>query len=179
MKNQDLFELFTDELQDMYNAEKQIIKALPKLIKLVDSEDLMDALSAHLEETEGQVKRIEQIFTILNLDAKEIKCEGMEGILKEGDEIVKNKSKSPLLDAAIISAAQKVEHYEMASYGTLRSFAKHLGLDSEVADLIQESLDEEGAADKKLTKLADGGIFTSGLNKEAVESGASGRKERK
>lgn len=178
MKNQDLFDLFKDELCDMYSAEKQIIKTLPKLIKLADSEDLKEALTMHLKETEEQVDRIEQIFTILNLENKEIMCEGMQGILREGDEIVKDKIRSPLLDAAIISACQKVEHYEIASYGTLRSFAEHLSLDSEVADLIQESLDEEGAADKKLTKLAEGTFFKTGVNKDAL-AGSSARKHKR
>ena len=97
-------------------------------------------------------------------------CEAMEGILREADEIVQNKTKSPLLDAAIISAAQKVEHYEMASYGTLRSFAKHLDLDSQIGTLLQDTLNEEGAADKKLTKIAEGSFFSSGVNKEAIKA---------
>ena len=170
MRNQDMMRLFVDELQDMYSAENQIIESLPKLIKLASLADLRDALSSHLKETENQAARIEKIFSILDLDIKGKHCKAMEGLLKESDDIVKNKSKSPLLDAAIISAAQKVEHYEIASYGTLRSFAHHLELDSEIIDLIQENLNEEGAADKKLTKIADGSFFSSGVNKEAVEA---------
>jgi ferritin-like metal-binding protein YciE len=169
MKNQDLHDLFMDELADMYNAEKQIVKALPKLIKLASLPELKEALQKHWNETENQVRRIEKIFHIMGVKPKEITCEGMEGILKEGDELTEGKSKSPALDAAIISASQKVEHYEIASYGTLRSFAKHLGLESQICDLLQDSLDEEGAADKKLTKLADGSFFSSGVNTEAAE----------
>lgn len=169
MYNQDLHDLFIDELADMYNAENQIIENLPTLIKLVSLPDLKETLTKHLRETENQVKRIERIFSVLNLEISENTCEAMAGLIKEAQEIVQNKSRSPTLDAAIISAAQKVEHYEIASYGTLRSFAKHLGFDSEVVDLLQESLDEEGSADKKLTKIAEGSLFSSGVNKEAAE----------
>lgn len=172
MKNQDLFQLFVDELEDMYSAEHQIIDSLPKLIDLASLKDLKEALQFHLDETENQVKRLEEIFSILNLTPKEEPCEGMEGILKEGNELVANKPKSPILDAAIISVAQKVEHYEIASYGTLRSFAEHLGFDSNVSDLIQENLDEEGAADKKLTKIAEGTLFSKGVNKQAAKRAA-------
>ena len=167
MKNPDLYKVFIDELEDMLSCENQIIETLPKLIKLASSHDLKDALSSHLEETKNQVTRLDEIFSILDKPAKEKTCKGMKGILDEGDEMVKGKEKSPTLDAIIISAAQKVEHYEMASYGTLRSFADHLDLDSQIADLIQENLDEEGEADKKLTKIAEGTIFTTGVNTKA------------
>jgi ferritin-like metal-binding protein YciE len=175
-QNQDLYQLFVDELEDMYSSENQIIKALPKLIKLTTTPELKDSLTKHLRETENHVTRIKKIFSILGKSPTEKKCEAMEGILQEGDTITQNKNKSPTLDAGIISACQKVEHYEIASYGTLRSFAKQLGLDSEVADLIQDTLDEEGAADKKLTKIADGSLFTTGVNREAAEAGRHGRK---
>lgn len=105
----------------------------------------------------------------MNLPVSDKICEAMRGLIKEADDLTQNKSKSATLDAAIISAAQKVEHYEIASYGTLRSFAKHLDLKSEITDLLQETLDEEGSADKKLTKIADGSFLSSGVNKEAVE----------
>ena len=168
MKNNELLHLFTDGLMDALSAEHQIIKSLPKLIKLVSSPDLKEAMSKHLAETENQVTRIEQIFSILGMPAKEKTCEAMKGLAKEADEMVEGKSKSAILDVTIISALQKVEHYEIASYGTLRSFARHLGLDSEVIDLINESLEEEGNANKALTKIADGTIFTTGVNKEAA-----------
>lgn len=169
-QNQDLYELFIEELEDMLSCENQIIQTLPKLINLASSEELKSALSTHLKETEHQVLRIENIFSILGLPTREKTCEGMEGILKEGDEMLQGKAKSPTLDASIISAAQKVEHYEIASYGTLRSFANHLELDSEIIDLLQENLDEEGAADKKLTKIADGTLFSEGINTKAAKS---------
>lgn len=168
MKNQDLYHLFMDELKDVYSAEKQIIDSLPKLVNLASAPDLKEALKNHLQETKHQVVRLEKIFKLLGEPVKSKKCEGMEGLLGEADEIVKDKSKSVVLDAGIISAAQKVEHYEIASYGTLKSFAKHLDLDSEIVDLLQETLNEEGGADKKLTKIADGSLFTSGVNKKAA-----------
>lgn len=164
-----LEQLFFDELADMLSAEKQILQALPKLIKEASVQDLKDALMHHLHETENQVTKIERIFSILGRSIEEKKCKGMEGILKEGDDFIVNITNAALKDAAIISAAQKVEHYEIASYGTLRSFANHLSLDSKVIDLLQENLDEEGAADKKLTKIAEGSFFFSGINEEAAE----------
>jgi ferritin-like metal-binding protein YciE len=177
MENQDLYQLFIAELEDMLSAENQIIESLPNLIRLASLPELKEALTTHLKETKNQVSRLEQVFSILSLNPSENKCEGMEGILKEADEMVAGKKPSPTLDAAIISAAQKVEHYEIASYGTLRSFAQHLDLDSEISDLLQENLDEEGAADKKLTKIADGSLFSSGINKKAAAAG--GFKERR
>ena len=179
MKNQDLQHLFMEELEDMYSSEQQIIQSLPKLILLASLPELKEALTKHLAETEHQISRIEQIFSMLGMSPRENTCEAMEGLLKEAEELTENKTKSPTLDAAIISAAQKVEHYEIASYGTLRSFAKNLGLDSEISDLLQETLNEEGAADKKLTKIADGSIFASGVNKEAAEGMGYGRRGRK
>lgn len=173
MEHNGLYELFVDELEDMYSAENQIVAALPKLIGLASLAELKDALTNHLKETKTQVARIEKIFSILGIVSKENTCEAMQGLLREADELVDNQPRSPTMDAAIISAAQKVEHYEMASYGTLRSFAKTLDFDSDVIDLLQDSLDEEGAADKKLTKIADGSLFFSGVNKEAAE-GVSG-----
>ncbi len=180
MKNKGLQELFFDELADMYSAENQIVAALPKLIKAASSPELKDALKSHLEETKNQVKRIEKICKILNFPVFEKECEGMKGILEEGDEMVKKQTPSPLLDATIISAAQKVEHYEIASYGTLRTFASELDLGREVVNLLQESLDEEGNANKKLTKIAEGTFFTSGVNEEAIVTAShNGKKNRK
>lgn len=170
MKTNEFFNLFLEELEDMFSAEHQIVKALPDLIKQASLPELKEALSKHLKETEHQVQRIEKIFSMLGMKPKEETCEGMKGIIEEGKEMVKGKAKSAILDAAIISAAQKVEHYEIASYGTLRSFAEFLDLDDDIVDLIQENLDEEGAADKKLTKIAEGSLFTSGINKEAVDT---------
>lgn len=160
--------LFIKEIEDMYSSEKQIVQSLPKLIGLASSKDLKDALRNHLKETKEQVKRIEKIFSILGEKIEKNTCEAMKGLLQETNEMVAHKKKSPLLDAAIISAAQKIEHYEIASYGTLRSFAKNLSFEREIINLIQETLDEEGAADKKLTRIAEGSIFHAGINREAA-----------
>lgn len=178
MKNHDLRQLFLDELEDMFDSEQQIVNSLPKLIKLAHHEDLKEALSNHLKETENQVSRIEQIFSIMSMTPKKKTCRAMIGLLQEADDLVKNIQKSFTLDAAIISAAQKVEHYEIASYGTLRSFAKILDLDSEISNLLKETLDEEASADKKLTKIAEGSMFTTGVNQEALEH-PSGKKRSK
>lgn len=169
MKDEGFFELFVDELKDMLSAENQIVDALPKVIQKAQLKDLKKALSEHLDETKNQVSRLEEIFHLLNLDPEEETCEAMEGLLKEADELMENRKPSPVLDAAIISACQKVEHYEIASYGTLRAFAKNLELDKKVSNLLKETLDEEANADKTLTKIAEGGFFTSGINKEAVD----------
>ncbi len=168
MRNQDLYQVFIDELQDMYSAEELITEALPLLTKSSFHTELKDAFRDHLKETKHQVKRLEKIFSLLDLPSKKKLCKGMEGILKEGKELISHKKPSLVLDAVIIGSAQKVEHYEMASYGTLHSFAKHLGLEKEILDLLKESLDEEGAADKKLTKIAEGSFFSTGANEEAV-----------
>lgn len=170
MKNQGLRELFIEELEDMYSCEHQIVNALPEMIKLASLADLKEAFSHHLQETKEQVKRLEKIFSLLGLTAKEQVCEATRGLIKEARDLAQGKTASATLDAALICAAQKIEHYEMASYGTLRSFAKTLVLDSEIVDLIQASLDEEGSANKKLTKLADGSLFSSGINQEAAEN---------
>lgn len=169
MKNNDLYKLFLDQLKDMYSAEQQIIEAFPHHIDTATLPELKETMREHLRETENQVVRLERIFEILHEPIREKKCEAMEGLLNEAKNIVKGIQDSPALDAAIIAALQKVEHYEMASYGALRSFAKHLKCESEIADLLQETLDEEGSADKKLTKIADGSFFTSGVNKKAAE----------
>ena len=176
-ENNGLFKLFLEELEDMYSAENQLIEALPKLIKAASLPDLKDAISAHLKETENQSKRIEEIFAILELQPQEKTCEAMEGLIKEADALVKEIPKSATLDAGIIGAAQKVEHYEIASYGTLRSFAEHLDFDDEIINLIQDSLDEEGAADKKLTKIAEGSFFSEGVNQEAAEKPLKSKKK--
>lgn len=177
MKSLTLDKLFIDELEDMYSAENQIIESLPKMIKAASFPDLKEGLSNHLLETKMQVERLEKIFALLGLPAKEKRCKGMEGILKEGDKMLENQGKNATIDAAIISAAQKVEHYEIASYGALCSFAKYLELDGEIIDLLQENLKEEKAADKALTGVAEGGMFTDGINKEAAEEKmAKGRK---
>jgi ferritin-like metal-binding protein YciE len=148
-----LQELFVDELKDLYSAEKQITRALPKLAKAATSEELKQAFLTHLEETQGQIQRLEQIFQELGKSPKGKTCVGMKGVLEEGTEIVEDTEKGPVRDAGLISAGQRVEHYEMAGYGSARAFAKLLGL-ANIASLLEQTLLEEGAADKKLSGIS-------------------------
>jgi ferritin-like metal-binding protein YciE len=147
-----LEKLFRDELADLYDAEKQILKALPRLIEGVESRELKTALQQHRTETEGQVKRLERIFQHEGRPAPK-KCKGMAGLLSEGDDLLKEKYEGDVMDAGIIGAAQRVEHYEIAAYGTVRAFAEELGKTS-VVSLLDETLDEEKAADERLTEIA-------------------------
>jgi len=149
-----LFELFHDELKDIYWAEKHLTKALPKMIKKACAEELVGALENHLEETRHQVERLDKVFSMIGKKALAKKCDAMEGITKEGEELMEDFKDSPALDAAIIAAGQKVEHYEIASYGTLVAYANRLGLE-DASQLLKETLEEEGAADKKLTEIAE------------------------
>jgi len=146
-------ELFVDELKDLYSAEKQITRALPKLVKAATSDELRQAFQSHLEETNGHVTRLEKAFEILGKSPKGKTCVGMKGVLEEGAEVLEDTDKGEVRDAGLISAAQRVEHYEMAGYGSARDFAKLLGQD-EIAELLEETLEEEKAADKKLTSIS-------------------------
>jgi ferritin-like metal-binding protein YciE len=146
-------ELFVDELKDLYSAEKQITRALPKLVKAATSDELRQAFQSHLEETNGHVQRLEKAFEILGKSPKGKTCVGMKGVLEEGAEVLEDTDKGEVRDAGLISAAQRVEHYEMAGYGAARNFAKLLGQD-EIAELLEETLEEEKAADKKLTSIS-------------------------
>lgn len=147
-----LNDLLIDELKDLYNAENQITKALPKMAKKATSADLKNAFEEHLKQTENQISRLEQIFKEMDLPVKGKTCDAMKGIIEEAKEIMEEASED-VIDAAMIAAAQKVEHYEIASYGTVRTYANQLGLDK-VASLLQETLNEEAETDEKLTKLA-------------------------
>ncbi len=160
-----LEELLVDELKDLYSAEKQIIAALPKMAKAASSPDLRRAFERHLEETRRQLERLEQIGEDLEVKLSGKKCKGMEGLIDEGKELMEEDLDENALDAGLIGAAQKVEHYEMAAYGTARTHANLLGY-KKAARLFQQTLDEEGATDKKLTALAD-----SIVNVEAVTAG--------
>lgn len=150
MSVETLEELLIDELKDLYSAEKQIIRALPKLIKAVTTPELREGLTTHLEETKGHVARLERIGEILGRKMSGKTCVGMKGVLEEGSEVLEDTEKGPVRDAALISACQRVEHYEMAGYGSARDFAKLLG-QKEVAGLLDETLAEEKNADKVLT----------------------------
>jgi ferritin-like metal-binding protein YciE len=160
-----LQELYVEQLQDLYNAEQQIIKALPKMIEAAQSEELRNALTEHLEVTRQQATRIETICEELGEDPENEKCKGMEGVLKEGSDLLKEVSEK-VKDAAIIASAQRVEHYEMAGYGTARTYAKLLGFD-DAAAMLEQTLEEEKQADETLSELAEE------LNAEAVDADAT------
>jgi ferritin-like metal-binding protein YciE len=145
--------LLIEELKDLYSAETQITKALPKLAKAATSTELRKAFDHHLKETEGHVSRLEQVFEILGESPKGKTCEAMKGLLSEGSDSMHEAQEGDVRDEAMIAAAQRVEHYEMAAYGSVRSFAEHLG-QTKIAQILQETLDEEKAADKKLTEVA-------------------------
>lgn len=157
-----LEELLVDELKDIYSAENQIVKALPKMAKAASAPELKRAFERHLEETRRQVERLEQIGQELEIKLTGKKCHGMEGLIEEGKEIMEEDLDENAIDAGLIGAAQKVEHYEIAAYGTARTHAAMLGF-NKVARLLQQTLNEEGATDKKLTQLAE-----SIINVEAV-----------
>jgi len=161
-----LEKLFLEELKDIYNAEKQILRALPRMAKAAESPELQQAFTKHLKETEGQVQRLEKIFQQLGQSARGKTCKGMQGLIEEGKEVMEKEGEGPVIDAALVASAQKVEHYEIASYGCLRTYAQLLGQDQAV-ELLQQTLAEEEAADKKLTELGE-----SGINDAAAAAGA-------
>jgi ferritin-like metal-binding protein YciE len=154
MKLESLETLYVEELRDIYNAENQLVKTLPKMAKAAASEELRQAFEDHLEQTKEHIERLEEIFGKLDKKPTGKTCHGMKGLIEEGTEIMKHDGDDHVLDAGLIAAAQKVEHYEMASYGTVRTWAEMLGED-DAADLLQQTLDEEGETDKRLTELAE------------------------
>ena len=154
------------ELQDLYNAEQQLVQGLPRMASAASNRDLKVAFEQHLSETKNQVARLEKVFSLMGERPRGETCEAMEGLIEEAEEVINASGDREVKDAVLIGAAQRVEHYEIAGYGTARAFAKQLGLD-DVVDLLDETLDEESAADKKLTTLAEGGIFSAGINKQA------------
>jgi len=168
MKVHSLKQLYVQELKDVYDAENQIVKALPKLVKAASTDRLREALENHLEQTKGHVQRLEQIFEGLGEAAKGKKCDGLRGILDEGEKTIADGEKGSVLDAGLIAGAQRVEHYEMAAYGSLKTWAAQLGEDQAV-QILQATLNEEKEADQKLTEIA-----ASGVNAEASRArGAS------
>jgi ferritin-like metal-binding protein YciE len=165
----DLHDLLVEEIQDLHSAETQILQALPKMISATWSNELRTALQDHLAQTQTHVTRLQQIASSISQSPQGKECKGMRGVIQEGDETLQKAGPSATRDAAIIGAAQRVEHYEMASYGTARTHARELGYD-EIADLLQTTLDEEGDADKLLTSIAEGGLFEEGINEMAEKS---------
>jgi ferritin-like metal-binding protein YciE len=167
---QTLHDAFLDELRDAYDAEKQLVKALPKMAKAATSTELRQAFVDHLEETNGHVDKLEQVFESVDEKAKGKHCDGMAGIVDEGKNMMGEDFEGATMDAVLIASAQRVEHYEMAAYGTLVAWAKSMG-HTDAADLLQEILDEEKAADEKLTQIAE-----SGINEQAA-AGAHGEED--
>jgi ferritin-like metal-binding protein YciE len=164
MKLDSLDDLFVHELKDLLSAEKQLVKALPNMAKGASSETLKEAFENHLEQTKGHVERLEQIFEVLGKSARAEHCKAMEGLITEGSDLLEEEGDATVKDAALIGAAQRVEHYEIAAYGTTRTLAELLGQDQAV-NLLQQTLDEEKETDEKLTELAH-----SELNVEAKEA---------
>jgi ferritin-like metal-binding protein YciE len=165
MKIESMEELFLQQIEDLYDAEKRLVKALPKMAEASTSLGLQQAFTSHLQETEGHVSRLETIFRQLGKDPKAETCAAMKGLVTEGEEVVSHIDESPLRDAGLIAAANRVEHYEIAAYGSARTFAETLGL-TQAAALLEQTLQEEKAADQKLTHLAQAMV-----NDEALRSG--------
>jgi len=168
MQLQSLDDVLVEQLADLHSAETQLVQALPQVASSASTPELRTALEHHLEETRGHVRRLEEAFSELGTSIPKEHCKGMEGLITEGKDVMSAQGDPAAKDAALIAAAQRVEHYEIAGYGTARTLADQLGHD-EVKRLLNETLDEESAADAKLTKLATGGMFGSGVNKEAAQ----------
>ena len=154
MKIETLRDLYVEQLQDLYSAETQLVEALPKMAKAATNTQLKAGFEQHLAETQRQVQRLEQIFQQLGEKPGSTTCKGMQGLIKEGEEMIKSKGDNAAIDAGLIAAAQRVEHYEIAGYGCVRTYAQQLG-ETQAMSLLQTTLDEEGATDKKLTQLAE------------------------
>ena len=183
MATGNLRDAFVDELKDSYDAEKQLIKALKKMAKAAKADELRSAFETHLEETQGQVERLEQVFGLLDEKVKGKHCDGIAGIIEEGASVMEEDFDDATMNACLIASGQRAEHYEMAAYGTLVAWARAMG-HNEAADLLQETLDEEKAADEKLSGLAEGGInqaaadaTDSNEEEEATAVGAGARKK--
>lgn len=166
MQENGLQRLYVEQLKDIYSAESQLLKALPKMAKAARSQELRQGFEKHLEQTKGHVERLEQIFSSLDESPKGKKCMGMQGLIEEGEEVIQEESATDALDAGLIAAAQRVEHYEIAAYGSVHAFAELLGDDDSV-NLLQQTLDEEKETDKKLTELS------VEINKQAMKAGHS------
>jgi ferritin-like metal-binding protein YciE len=174
MKLNTLQKLYTDELRDLYNAENQLLKALPKMAKAASSEELKEAFEKHLEQTRGHVERLEQVFEELGEKPKGKTCRAMKGLIEEGSEILGEDGEESVLDAGIIVAAQKVEHYEIAGYGSVRTFAHLLGKDKS-AELLQTTLDEESETNEILNKLAESVVNPEALMESELAGTSSER----
>lgn len=174
MKRNLLMKLYIEELRDLYSAENQLIKAIPKMAKAAKSDELRNAFEEHLKQTQEHAKRLEEIFGELKESAKGKKCKGMEGLIEEGKELIEEGLEPAALDAGLIAAAQRVEHYEIAGYGCVRTYASLLG-ESPAVSLLEETLSEEKAADEKLTQISE---QVNAIASETEEEGKPGRKTR-
>jgi len=162
-----LNDLFVHEIGDLYDAENRLTEALPKMAEAASSSELKQAFNDHLRETQGHVRRLEEVFNLIGAKAKRETCPAIKGLIAEGEQMISSTGNDKVRDAGLIAAAQRVEHYEMAGYGAARTFARQLGL-SQAADILQRTLDEEGEADKKLTRIAEGSV-----NMQAGQGSAS------
>lgn len=172
-----LKDLFLKELRDIYDAEKQLTRMLPKMAEAANSTELQNAFREHLQQTEGHVERVEQVFRLMGMTAKGVKCEGMAGIIEEGQSVFTERADPAVLDAELIATAQKAEHYEIAAYGTLATYAKQLG-HADAKTLLGETLEEEKIADEKLTRIAEGGINIEAAEAAGIESERAERDQR-
>jgi ferritin-like metal-binding protein YciE len=170
MPENSLQQLYVEQLKDLYNAETQLLKALPKMAKAAKSEALREGFAQHLEQTRGHVQRLEQIFEAMRENPKGRKCAGMQGLVEEGEQVIEENTDSTALDAGLIAAAQRVEHYEIAGYGSVRTFAELLG-ESAAVDLLEETLNEEKETDERLTEIA------KEANLEAMSGAAGSERE--
>ena len=177
MEMESLRELYVEELKDLYSAEKQLVKALPKMVKNASNPQLKKAFSDHLDETEGHVERLEKIFRMLGESNRGKKCKGMEGLIEEAKELLDEDAAEEVLDAGMISKAQHVEHYEMAGYGTVRTYAEQLGFNDQ-AKLLQQTLDEEGHANELLTQIAESSVNVEAEQGDEVEESTLSRGSR-
>ncbi len=177
MKLDSLRTLWIEEMRDIYNAENQLLKALPKMAKKASTPELKKAFESHLEETKTHAERLEEIFARLGKKPSGKTCKAMKGLVEEGSEMMEEDGPASVIDAGIIAAAQRVEHYEMAGYGVVRTFASVLGED-DAEELLQETLDEEGAADKKLTEIAEN-FVNEGAEDEAEFASAKSSRDRR
>jgi ferritin-like metal-binding protein YciE len=186
MSQHPFYGFFVDQLRELYDAESQIIENLPKVIQASSNEELKEALASHLDETKNHVQRLKKIFKMINENPTGITCKPITALFQDGEAWIKKKEPHAVRDAGIIVCCQKVEHFEISSYGSVRALARHLNdaeredrIDfDEIADILQQSLDEESGADEKLTDLAEGGFFTQGINEEAQKEDETRLKKR-
>ncbi|MEP6640572.1 MAG: ferritin-like domain-containing protein [Gaiellales bacterium] len=172
MKLTSLHDVFVEQLADLLSAERQLLEALPNVAAAASTPDLLDAIDEHLHETREHVARLERVFELANVPATDEECEAMKGLIREVQEVVEADGDPLARDVALIASAQRVEHYEIAAYGTARELARQLDLD-EVVLILEDTLSEENAADQRLTRIATGGLFTGGLNQKATAASSS------